>query len=91
MNGFSFSERKSHSMMAHTRSDAKIFFNNSVINNATASFKVACVGLQVSRGLWKKYGDKRIMDTPITEVGMMINWSRTHLCMFSIVMFNRIS
>ena len=24
--------------------------------------------LQVSRGLWKKYGDKRIIDTPITEV-----------------------
>lgn len=25
--------------------------------------------LQVSRGLWKKYGDKRIIDTPITEMG----------------------
>lgn len=24
---------------------------------------------QVSRGLWKKYGDKRIIDTPITEMG----------------------
>ncbi|XP_026091368.1 pyruvate dehydrogenase E1 component subunit beta, mitochondrial [Carassius auratus] len=24
---------------------------------------------KVSRGLWKKYGDKRIMDTPITEMG----------------------
>lgn len=23
---------------------------------------------QVSRGLWKKYGDKRIIDTPISEV-----------------------
>lgn len=21
------------------------------------------------RGLWKKYGDKRVMDTPITEAG----------------------
>ncbi|KPU72848.1 uncharacterized protein Dana_GF23287, isoform B [Drosophila ananassae] len=24
---------------------------------------------KVSRGLWKKYGDKRIIDTPITEMG----------------------
>lgn len=27
------------------------------------------VVVQVSRGLWKKYGDKRIIDTPISEVG----------------------
>jgi len=27
---------------------------------------------QVSRGLWKKYGDKRIIDTPITEVSSVI-------------------
>uniref|UniRef100_A0AAY4BZQ6 Pyruvate dehydrogenase E1 component subunit beta n=1 Tax=Denticeps clupeoides TaxID=299321 RepID=A0AAY4BZQ6_9TELE len=26
---------------------------------------------KVSRGLWKKYGDKRIIDTPITEVGLV--------------------
>lgn len=25
--------------------------------------------LQISRGLWKKYGDKRVIDTPITEMG----------------------
>lgn len=24
---------------------------------------------KVSRGLWKKYGDKRVLDTPITEIG----------------------
>lgn len=24
---------------------------------------------KVTRGLWKKYGDKRVMDTPITEMG----------------------
>lgn len=24
---------------------------------------------KVSRGLWKKYGDKRVVDTPITEMG----------------------
>jgi pyruvate/2-oxoglutarate/acetoin dehydrogenase E1 component len=23
----------------------------------------------VTRGLWKKYGDKRVIDTPITEMG----------------------
>lgn len=23
----------------------------------------------MSRGLWKKYGDKRVIDTPITEMG----------------------
>lgn len=27
------------------------------------------VCLQISRGLWKKYGDKRVIDTPITEMG----------------------
>lgn len=25
--------------------------------------------MQVSRGLWKKYGDRRVIDTPITEMG----------------------
>jgi len=24
---------------------------------------------QVTRGLWKKYGDQRVIDTPITEMG----------------------
>ena len=24
---------------------------------------------KVSRGLWRKYGDKRVIDTPITEMG----------------------
>lgn len=24
---------------------------------------------KVSRGLWKKYGDNRVIDTPITEMG----------------------
>lgn len=27
------------------------------------------IALQVSRGLWEKYGDKRVVDTPITESG----------------------
>jgi pyruvate/2-oxoglutarate/acetoin dehydrogenase E1 component len=25
---------------------------------------------KVTRGLWKKYGDKRVIDTPITEMGI---------------------
>ena len=25
---------------------------------------------QVTRGLWKKYGDRRVVDTPITEMGI---------------------
>ena len=25
---------------------------------------------KVSRGLWRKYGDKRVIDTPITEVSL---------------------
>ena len=24
---------------------------------------------KISRGLWKKFGDKRVIDTPITEYG----------------------
>ncbi|KAF7643362.1 hypothetical protein LDENG_00240700 [Lucifuga dentata] len=28
---------------------------------------------KVSRGLWKKYGDKRIIDTPISEVRRDVN------------------
>lgn len=30
---------------------------------------------KVSRGLWKKYGDKRVIDTPITEMGFAGNFS----------------
>lgn len=30
---------------------------------------LAIFPFQISRGLWKKYGDKRIIDTPITEMG----------------------
>ena len=25
--------------------------------------------VKVTRGLWRKYGDKRVMDMPITEMG----------------------
>jgi len=35
-----------------------------------AYLTVACIcDKQVSKGLWKKYGDGRVKDTPITEVG----------------------
>lgn len=36
-----------------------------------------CVAPQVSRGLWKKYGDKRIIDTPISEVRTFADGART--------------
>lgn len=32
-------------------------------------FELSCFISKVSRGLWKKYGDKRVIDTPITEMG----------------------
>lgn len=28
------------------------------------------VFIQVTRGLWKKYEDRRVIDTPITEMGI---------------------
>ena len=31
---------------------------------------------KVSRGLWRKYGDKRVIDTPITEMGFAGRRSR---------------
>ena len=34
---------------------------------------VAMITVQVSKGLWKKFGDKRVMDTPITEVISMLH------------------
>lgn len=37
---------------------------------------------KVTRGLWKKYGDKRVIDTPITEMGFAGEWLyclNTHL------------
>ena len=29
-----------------------------------------CSLLKVTKGLWKKHGDKRFVDTPITEMGI---------------------
>lgn len=42
--------------------DEKVF----IIGEEVAEFEGA---YKVTRGLWKKYGDKRLIDTPITEAG----------------------
>ena len=36
---------------------------------STAATSVCCPLFQVSKGLWKKYGNQRVIDTPITEIG----------------------
>lgn len=33
---------------------------------------------KVTRGLWKKYGDKRVIDTPITEMGFAGMFSKSN-------------
>lgn len=42
--------------------DDKIFLLGEEVAQYDGAYKV-------SRGLWKKYGDKRVIDTPITEMG----------------------
>jgi len=42
--------------------DDKVFLLGEEVAQYDGAYKV-------SRGLWKKYGDKRIIDTPITEMG----------------------
>ena len=42
-------------------------YTHSFIHLKAASTVSPC--LKVSRGLWKKYGDERVKDTPITEMG----------------------
>ncbi|XP_020486418.1 pyruvate dehydrogenase E1 component subunit beta, mitochondrial [Labrus bergylta] len=42
--------------------DEKVFLLGEEVAQYDGAYKV-------SRGLWKKYGDKRIIDTPITEMG----------------------
>jgi len=39
---------------------------------------------KISRGLWKKYGDKRVIDTPITESGFAGNENTTVDCIMII-------
>ena len=57
--------------------DERVYFTL-IIFGITNSFKVFIMGeevaqydgaYKVTRGLWKKYGDKRVIDTPITEMG----------------------
>lgn len=42
--------------------DDKVFLLGEEVAQYDGAYKV-------SKGLWKKYGDKRVMDTPITEMG----------------------
>ncbi|KAG8431504.1 hypothetical protein GDO86_018509 [Hymenochirus boettgeri] len=42
--------------------DEKVFLLGEEVAQYDGAYKV-------SRGLWKKYGDKRVMDTPISEMG----------------------
>lgn len=42
--------------------DDKVFLMGEEVAQYDGAYKV-------SRGLWKKYGDKRVLDTPITEMG----------------------
>lgn len=42
--------------------DEKVFLMGEEVAQYDGAYKV-------SRGLWKKYGDKRVIDTPITEMG----------------------
>jgi hypothetical protein len=42
--------------------DDKVFLMGEEVAQYDGAYKV-------SRGLWKKYGDKRVIDTPITEIG----------------------
>ena len=44
---------------------------------------------QVSKGLWRKWGDKRIIDTPITEVRWILN--KAHVFSFSVCIFVLVS
>uniref|UniRef100_A0A3B3YY77 Pyruvate dehydrogenase E1 component subunit beta n=1 Tax=Poecilia mexicana TaxID=48701 RepID=A0A3B3YY77_9TELE len=44
--------------------DERVFLLGEEVAQYDGAYK-----LQVSRGLWKKYGDKRIIDTPISEMG----------------------
>lgn len=42
--------------------DEKVFVMGEEVAQYDGAYKI-------TRGLWKKYGDKRVIDTPITEMG----------------------
>lgn len=42
--------------------DEKVFLMGEEVAMYDGAYKI-------SKGLWKKYGDKRVIDTPITEAG----------------------
>uniref|UniRef100_A0A4W5NKQ5 Pyruvate dehydrogenase E1 component subunit beta n=1 Tax=Hucho hucho TaxID=62062 RepID=A0A4W5NKQ5_9TELE len=50
-----------HAMDEELERDERVFLLGEEVAQYDGAYKV-------SRGLWKKYGDKRIIDTPITEV-----------------------
>ena len=62
-------------MMEHTRYDniMHIKFSKAKTFSLYLKILIYCdlhpTNNQVTRGLWKKYGDKRVIDTPITEMG----------------------
>lgn len=56
--------------------DDRVFLLGEEVAQYDGAYKVSTIDvllylivLKVSKGLWKKYGDKRIVDTPITEMG----------------------
>lgn len=42
--------------------DEKVFLIGEEVAQYDGAYKI-------SRGLWRKFGDKRVIDTPITEMG----------------------
>lgn len=42
--------------------DEKVFLMGEEVAQYDGAYKI-------TRGLWKKYGDNRVVDTPITELG----------------------
>jgi len=42
--------------------DSRVFILGEEVAQYDGAYKI-------TRGLWKKYGDKRVIDTPITEMG----------------------
>ena len=60
--------------------DERVFIIGEEVAEYDGAYKVNCnlaIGsnlsldcVQVTRGLWKKHGDKRVVDTPITEAGL---------------------
>ena len=59
-------ERVSEKWFYWDESDEIWLFQVFIMGEEVAQYDGA---YKVTRGLWKKYGDKRVIDTPITEMG----------------------